>query len=80
MKVTLRNIGNSRGVIIPSSFLEEAGLDKEVEMNLKDNVLVIERVKDEVRKGWFDQYQVNNDYDAWQGFVEADVDDEDWTW
>jgi antitoxin component of MazEF toxin-antitoxin module len=38
MKASIRQIGNSRGVIRPSSFLAESGLNDEVEMNLVDKL------------------------------------------
>ena len=80
MRVIIRNIGNSRGVIIPAAFLLEAGLQNEVEMVLKDHTIVIERIKNEPRKGWFEGYQVEADENAWGDFVSLPSEDSEWEW
>jgi len=55
MRVAIRQIGNSKGLIIPASFLAEAGLQNEVEMSLDNHSIIITAVKKELRKGWFDK-------------------------
>jgi antitoxin MazE len=54
MKSTIRRIGNSRGVLLPKSFIEECGMKDVVEIELVDNAIVI-RPAAELRKGWFDK-------------------------
>jgi antitoxin MazE len=54
MKSTIRRIGNSRGVLLPKSFIEECGMKDVVEIELVDNAIVI-RPASELRKGWFDK-------------------------
>jgi antitoxin MazE len=54
MKSTIRKIGNSRGVLLPKSFIEECGMKDVVEIELVDNAIVI-RPAAELRKGWFDK-------------------------
>jgi antitoxin MazE len=54
MKSTIRKIGNSRGVLLPKSFIEECGMKDDVEIELVDNAIVI-RPAAELRKGWFDK-------------------------
>lgn len=80
MRVVIRNIGNSRGVIIPASFLSEAGLQGEVEMILKDHTIIIEPIKNEPRKGWFEGYQAESDEDAWDGMVSVPGEEDEWVW
>jgi len=80
MRATIRQIGNSKGLIIPASFLSEAGLQNEVEMSLDNHSIIITPVKKELRKGWFDGYDAADDEDAWNGFVALPREEDEWVW
>ena len=83
MKANIIRIGNSQGVRIPRPILEKCGLRGRVEMNVKDNVLVIAPVQ-EARDGWSDAFKRmaeqgddepllnENDLSSW--------DESDWEW
>ena len=77
MKSTLRKIGNSRGVLIPASFLAACEIDNEIELRLDGRRIVIEPIR-APRTGWFDGYNQDTDEDVWGDLVEAE--DEDWQW
>ena len=79
MKSTIRKIGNSRGVLIPASFLAACEIDNEIELRLDGNRIVIEPVS-APRAGWFDDYRPEADEDAWTGLVESGDENEDWQW
>lgn len=55
MKATLIAIGNSRGVRIPKAFLEESGLEGEVEINVRGSQIVIQASR-LPRQGWSDAF------------------------
>jgi len=80
MRTAIRQIGNSKGLIIPASFLAEAGLQNEVEMSLDNHSIIITPVKKELRKGWFDGYDAADDEDAWNGFVALPGEEDEWVW
>jgi antitoxin MazE len=80
MRATVRQIGNSKGVIIPASFLVEAGLQNEVEMSLDNRSIIITPVKKELRKGWFDGYSAADDENVWEGFVALPGEEDEWAW
>lgn len=80
MLTTIRQIGNSKGIIIPASFLAEAGLQSEVEMCLDSHSIIITPVKKELRKGWFDGYEDAADEDAWDGFIALSKEEDEWVW
>ena len=80
MRAKIRQIGNSKGVIIPASFLTEAGLHNEVEMSLDNQSIIIAPVKKELRKGWFDSYDAAGDEDAWDGFIALPEEEDEWVW
>lgn len=51
MKTTLIAIGNSRGIRIPKPFIEQCGLTEQVEMDVRDSVILI-RAPRLPRAGW----------------------------
>lgn len=79
MKSTLRQIGNSRGVIIPAPLLVECGIEDEIELTLESGRLVICPIKP-ARAGWFDSYQADKDESVWTEMVETAQEQEDWQW
>jgi antitoxin MazE len=51
MKSKIVRIGNSRGVRIPKAMIDELGLEREIEIYVEQDRLVISRVE-EPRAGW----------------------------
>lgn len=79
MKSTVRKIGNSRGVLIPASFLAACEIESEIELRLDGKRIVIAPVQ-VPRSGWFKGYQPVSDNDAWADMVGIEEEDEDWQW
>ena len=53
MHVTIRQIGNSQGVVIPKPLLAQVGLDNgEAEMTIEDGALVLRKPAKPARAGW----------------------------
>ena len=82
MKTRLVQIGNSRGVRLPKPMIEEAGLDDEVELQVRDGAVIIKAVRDS-RSGWEDAAK---DLRNSSGDLLLDpptptlFDEEDWEW
>ena len=53
MLTSLRQIGNSRGVLIPAAFLSSCQIEDQVDMQLQDGQIVIKPVRRKLRDGWF---------------------------
>ncbi len=51
MKTRLVRIGNSRGVRLPKTIIEQAGLTEEVELGVRDGAVIIARTAS-ARSGW----------------------------
>jgi antitoxin MazE len=79
MKSKLRKLGNSRGVLIPASFLAACDIENEIELRLDGNRIVIEPVR-APRDGWFEGHDDAKDRDAWADLVETAIETEDWEW
>lgn len=86
MNVTIRSkvvkIGNSRGVRIPRTLLEQAGLEDDVEMTVEGNRLIIQSPQ-YPRQGWEEQFlmmtKLGDDHMLDQPIVNR-WDEEEWTW
>jgi antitoxin MazE len=54
MHVSIRQIGNSQGVVIPKPVLAQLGLDATagVEMTIEDGALMLRRPASPARTGW----------------------------
>jgi len=52
--VSIRQIGNSQGILIPKPVLEQLGLDSKAgaEMTIEDGALVLRRPARPARAGW----------------------------
>ena len=78
-------IGNSRGIRIPKSFINQSGIKNEVELEVKYDRIIIKSLS-EVRKNWeaaFQKMSENNDdilLDQDTLSNQSSWDDEEWTW
>jgi antitoxin MazE len=84
MRVALRKMGNSSGVIIPKPFLAEIGAQSgdAIDMAVEDGRIVIAPVVRRPREGWAEAsralVEADDDGLAWPEFPNAD--DETLTW
>ena len=53
MLTSIRQIGNSRGLLIPAAFLASCQIEDQVDLQLQDGQIVIKQVKRKLRDGWF---------------------------
>lgn len=79
MQVTLRKIGNSKGVIIPAAFTEQLGMDNEVELVIRNGELVLKPVLS-TRQGWFDNYQPQQDVAVLGDMKDIASEQDEWEW
>lgn len=83
MKSTIRNIGNSKGIILPQNILKECQIQYEVNVEVRDKTIVISPVEEQKRKGWAEAFQEmakNGDDQLIIPDVFEDEDFSDWTW
>ncbi len=52
MKIAIRRMGNSQGVLIPKPLLAQAGLEHEAEMVFEKGCIVLRRPQAKAREGW----------------------------
>lgn len=87
MLTTMRQIGNSRGVLIPAAFLASCQIEDQVDMQLQEGQIVIKPVKRVLREGWFTQAkslkvaQAELERADTQSWADAPLaDDSEWVW
>jgi antitoxin MazE len=69
----LTKIGNSRGVRLPKTLIEQAGLKDEVELIVHDGEIIIANLR-RPREGWIEAYQAA----AARGDLELTPEDHEW--
>jgi len=81
MKIDIIKIGNSQGVRIPKTIMEQCGFSESVEMEIKDGNLILKPTQ--IRAGWAESFQLM----AAKGDDELLIDDamtteydEEWEW
>ncbi|MGP6157626.1 MAG: AbrB/MazE/SpoVT family DNA-binding domain-containing protein [Vulcanimicrobiaceae bacterium] len=81
MKAALQRLGNSRGLIIPKPILAQLGLEREVEMVVERDALVIRRPQVHAREGWAEaarRLSAAGDALEWPEF--SNQADAEWDW
>ena len=83
MIVKVRRIGNSVGVLLSKAMIEECSIKDEVSIEVKENKIIIQPVKNQVREGWADAF-INagslTDKELLMDDITNSFDDEEWTW
>lgn len=81
MKASIIKIGNSHGIRIPKPILDQCGFNKEVELEVVNQELIVKAFKNP-RKNWetsFKKMAINQD----DQFIEVNATDwesEEWEW
>lgn len=83
MKAEIIKIGNSKGIRIPKTILMQCKLDKAVNIEIKNNELVI-TPHQEARENWGYEFKQmatnNNDMLLDEDIVDHSWDKEEWLW
>ena len=82
MQVSIRTMGNSKGVLIPKPILEQTGLLDVADLQVNNGEIEIRPVKRNPREGWAADSQriaqAGNDALVWPEFGNADDKDLQW--
>jgi len=82
MHVSIRPIGNSRGIVIPKPMLAQLGLEEGADLTVENGALVIRKPALPARAGWADAAKAvaMTDDDSLVMGEFANEGDEDFTW
>jgi len=81
MKASIITIGNSRGLRLPKPILEQCGFENEVEIEVRNNELIIRRAR-QPRHDWEESFKAMAEKgdDLLMEFPEGRWDEEEWEW
>lgn len=74
-KVT--RIGNSKGILLPKTVLDESGIKGTVKIVVKEKVIMISSAEEKKKKTWADLKKAKK---AKADFVVSKFDSEEWVW
>jgi antitoxin MazE len=86
MKVNIVRIGNSRGIRLPKTVLEQAGLENEAELEVRGREVVIRAPQRKPREGWAEAFAAAiaeygpPDEELLLGDFPNEFDETEWTW
>ncbi len=82
MKVNIISIGNSKGIRIPKSILDQCKFNKEAELEMQDHKLVIKPIRKKTRDGWDKAFKLMHDRKEDVMLVNdaLDLEMENWEW
>ena len=82
LHLQIRQIGNSRGVVIPKAILEQVGFEDEADLIIEGDRLVLSKPKKNPREGWAEDSkaiaEAGEDDLVLGDFMNEG--DEDWVW
>jgi len=84
MRAKLKNIGNSRGIILPPSIIKQYNLEDGIEITTKDDHIAISHPA-RARAGWNELFakaspKHNDDASLIDDGLENQFDQDEWTW
>ena len=86
MKVKIVKIGNSKGIRIPKVLLRQTGIDDEVNLEVKDDQIILRPSKVSARKGWDNSFRTmadEGDDELFDGELlagQTGFDEDEWEW
>ena len=82
MKVSIVSIGNSKGIRIPKSILEQCNFDKEAELEVENNKIVLTPVRRKSRNGWDKAFKVMHERKEDELLLDdsLDIEMKNWEW
>ena len=82
MKVNIISIGNSKGIRIPKSIIDQCNFNNEAELEVENNKLVIKPIKKKIRAGWDKAFKLMHERkeDALLFDDSLDIEMQNWKW
>lgn len=85
MHVNIRRIGNSQGIILPRTLLQQTGIENEADLQVRDGAIVLRPIESNPRAGWDDLFRKASeaghtpDNDLFED-MSNDFDQDEWQW
>ena len=82
MKVNIVAIGNSKGIRIPKSVLEQCKFNTEAELEVENNRIIIKPLRKKSREGWGKAFKLMHEREE-DGLLlddSLDIEMDNWEW
>jgi antitoxin MazE len=82
MKASVVAIGNSQGIRLPKALLELCHIKSQVDLEVRDDAIIIHPVRRKPRKGWLEAFKQMNSRGEDKLLMDDSLDLEmkDWQW
>ncbi|OGJ87538.1 MAG: peptidase [Candidatus Raymondbacteria bacterium RifOxyC12_full_50_8] len=82
MKVSVIQIGNSRGVRIPKAFLQQCRIASEIDMRIENNSIILDPINRKPRQNWSIAFKTMHENGDDSLLIEDSLEGhfEDWEW
>lgn len=82
MLVSVVQIGNSKGIRLPKAIIEQCEINDKLEMEIKNNEIILKAVKKTPREGWAEKFKemAENGDDKLAIEDSIDIDMKNWEW
>jgi len=82
MLISVVQIGNSKGIRLPKTVLEQCDINDKLDMEIKDNEIILRPVNKTPREGWSDKFKLmaKNGDDKLVVSESIDIDMANWEW
>ena len=78
MKLSIVAVGNSKGLRLPKVLLKKYQIQDEVDLELKDDCIVLRPLSAKPRQGWAEAFQRMHQASDDQLLIDDVFEDEDW--
>jgi antitoxin MazE len=82
MLISVVQIGNSKGIRLPKTVIEQCDIIDKLDMEIKDNEIILRPVNKNPREGWADKFKLmaKNGDDKLSIPDSIDIDMANWEW
>ena len=82
MLVSLVQVGNSKGIRLPKSILDQCQIEDKLEMEVTNNEIILKPIRNKPREKWAEKFKKMNENgdDALLINDGLDLSDKDWEW
>ena len=82
MLISVVQIGNSKGIRLPKSIIEQCEINDKLDMEIKDNAIILKAVKKKPRDGWGEKFKMMTENGDDKLAIEdsIDIDMKNWEW
>jgi len=82
MLVSLVQVGNSKGIRLPKSILDQCQIEDKLEMEVTNNEIILKPIKNKPRARWAEKFKAMKEKGDDKLLIDdgLDLSDRDWEW